>query len=251
MERKQNNSLLLTTWVVTVIVGFILIFLLVRMFQQGYYWAVFLVIGFIVAVIFSYKVQINRLLQADSPQPLIDYYEKIYGRRPTPYNVTLLAFSKALSYTLYGFFDSARAEVEKIDWEQKPPIFQALKVCLQALWAYLENDDFQQGTVLAKEARRLAEVSSSFPGAGISLSSYDAIVEIGELLSGNTDPTIVTSLRERLRRLPILMKVFIAWGLRGFYDRSGDEKQAQEMHDLLTKLAPHCKGLTRNVQMAD
>ena len=249
MERKQNDSFLLTNWLVTVIAGAVLIFLLVRSFQQGNYWVVFLTIGFMLAVIFTYKVQINRLLHADSPQPLIDYYEKIYSRRPTHYDDTLLAFSKALSYTLYGRFDSARTEVEKTDWEQKPPIFQALKVCLQALWAYLEDHDFQQGTALAKEARRLAEVSSSLPGAGISLSSHDAIVEIGELLSGNMDPAIVTSLREKLQRLPILMKVFIAWGLERFYDRSGDEKQAQEMRDLLTKIAPHCKGLTRNVQV--
>jgi hypothetical protein len=228
----------------------IFIVLLGRLIQQGYAWVAILAIGFIIAVVLINfgSVRTNQLLQADSPKPLIAYYAKTFGRRSTPFNIALLAFSKALGYTLYGLFDSARAEVEKIDWEQKPPIWQALKVYLQALWAYLEKHDFQQGTILAKEARRLAEVSSSFPGAKRSLSSYDAIVEIGELLSGNTDPTIVTRLRKRLRRLPILVKVLIAWGLEGFYDRSGDVKQAQEMRDLLTKLAPHCKGLSRNVE---
>jgi hypothetical protein len=252
MEKKQNNTFLLKQWLITLILSIILIFLSGRLIQQGYSWVVILVIVFMIAAALTTfgNLQINRLLQADSPQPLIDYYEKRFGRRSTPYDVALLAFSKALGYTLYGLFDSARAEVEKINWEQKPPIFQALKAYLQALWAYLENRDFQQGTILAKEARRLAEVSSSFPGVSRSLSSYDAIVEIGELLSDNTDPTIVTRLRERLRRLPILVKVFIAWGLEGFYNRSGDLKQAQEMHDLLTKLAPHCKGLSRYVETA-
>ncbi|MEO7861285.1 MAG: hypothetical protein ABIU05_12725 [Nitrospirales bacterium] len=252
MEKKQNNRFLLTQWLITLVLGVILIFLLIRLIQLGYSWVVVLVIAFMVVVVLSSfgNFQINRLLQADSPQPLINYYEKRFGRQSTPLNKIFLAFCKALCYTLYGLFDSARAEVEKIDWEQKPPIFQAQNVYLQALWAYLEKHDFQQGTILAKEARQLAEVSSAFPGASRSLSSYDAIVEIGELLSGNANPTLVARLREKLRRLPVLVKVFIAWGLERFYDHSGDVEQAQEMRDLLTKLAPHCKGLSPYVETA-
>ena len=108
----------------------------------------------------------------------------------------------------------------------------------------MEKHDFRQGINLAKEARRLTEVSKSFPGANVSLNSYDIAIDIGELLSGNSDPSIVIRLESKITKSPMMMKVLVAWGLEGFYNQSGQVEQAQRMREIIINFAPHCKGLS-------
>ena len=184
------------------------------------------------------KNQDKQLLQATSPQPLIDHYNEMLDKVPEIH----LAFPKSLAYTLYGYFDAAKLGIDRVDHQQKPqpPIFQAQKAYLQAPWTCLEKRDFQQGLNLSKEARCLAEVPSALPNSFISLSSFDAAIEIGELLNRNPDPNLLPSLHKRLQNFPPTMKVIVAWGLERFHRRSGQIKQAQEMRALLTKFGPHC-----------
>jgi len=248
MEKKQNTAYLLRQWILVGIIWIILLFGMSGLIRQGNYLPVIAPIvmtGAIVGwVYFRNFSQINRLLQASSATPLIDYYDKRLGKAPLlPNKDAILAFSKSLIYTLYGDFESAKVEVNKVHWEQKPPLLKAQYLFLQALWAYLETNDFQQGVNLAKEARGLTEVSSSFPGARRSLGAYDMAIEIGELLSGNSGPNIVHNLEQRLQQFPVLMKLVAAWGLEGFYNLSGQPEQARKMRELLTSLAPYCKGL--------
>ena len=187
MEKKQNTAYLLRQWALVVILWIILLFGISRLIRQGNYLPVIVFIAITAAAIvgwvaFKTLSQINRLLKSSSSQPLIDYYDKRLGRAPLlPNKDAILAFSKSLIYTLYGDFENAKAEVNKVNWEQKPPLVKAQRLFLQALWAYLEKHDFQQGVKLAKEARELTEVSSSFPGARRSLGAYDMVIEIGEL----------------------------------------------------------------------
>jgi hypothetical protein len=247
MEKKQNTAFLLRLWIPAIIVLIISVFVMSAVLRMSGYLPVILAItimGVIVGwVYFKTFSQIARLLKATTSQPLINYYDKKLGRTLNPNKDVILAFSKSLIYTLYGDFDDSKVEVNKINWEQKPPLVKAQRLFLQALWAYLETHDFQQGSNLAQEARQLTEVSSSFPGASRALGAYDMVVEVGELLSGNSKPSTVAKLEERLQRLPVLMKVIAAWGLEGFYNQSGQSEQARKMRELLINLAPYCKGL--------
>jgi len=249
MEKKQNNAYLLRQWALVVILWIILLFGFSRLIRQGNYLPIIVFIAITAVAIagwvaFKTLSQFNRLLKASSPQPLIDYYNKRLGRLPLlPNKDAILAFSKSLIYTLYGDFENAKTEVNKVNWEQKLPLVKAQKLFLQALWAYLETHDFQRGVKLAREARGLTEVSSSFPGARRSLGTYDMVIEIGELLSGNSEPNLVHNLEKRFQQFPVLMKLMAAWRLEGFYNQSGRPEQGRKMRELLTSLAPYCKGL--------
>jgi hypothetical protein len=250
MEKKQNTAYLVRQWALVVILWIILLFGISRLIRQSNYLPVIVFIAITAAsivgwVAFKTFSQINRLLKDSSPQPLIDYYDKRLGKSPLlPNKDAILAFSKSLIYTLYGDFEDAKIEVNKVNWEERPPLLKAQRLFLQALWAYLETHDFQQGVHLAKEARQLTDVSSSFPGAKRSLSAYDMVIEVGELLSGSSEPNTVASLEKRSQRSPVLMKLIAAWGLEGFYNQSGQPEQARKMRELLNNLAPYCKGLT-------
>ncbi len=248
MEKKHNTAYLLRQWIPVIILWIILLVGMSGLIRQGNYLPVIALIAITAAIVgwvyFKTFSQINRLLKDPSSKPFIDYYDKRLGKSPLlPNKDAILAFSKSLIYTLYGDFENAKVEVNKVNWEQKPPLFKAQRLFLQALWAYLETHDFQQGLNLAKEARRLTEVSSSFPGARRSLGAYDMAIEIGELLNGNSEPNLVHNLEKRFQQFPVLMKLVTAWGLEGFYNQSGQPEQARKMRELLTNLAPYCKGL--------
>ncbi|MBK9207114.1 MAG: hypothetical protein IPL71_01905 [Anaerolineales bacterium] len=172
MEKKQNTLFLLKQWIPIIIIWGILLFGMFGLIRQGSYMPIPVIAIAGMVILWTYTgttAQFNKLLKSSSPQPLIDYYDKKIGKAKTPHKDANLVFTKALAYTLYGYFDSARTEAGKINWEKKPPLFQAQKIYLLALWAYLEKHDFRQGINLAKEARRLTEVSKSFPGANVSL----------------------------------------------------------------------------------
>lgn len=248
MEKKHNTAFLLLQWIPVVILWGLLLFGMSVLIRRDNYLPIIVVIAMtgaiFVWVYFNTFSQIDRLLKASSSQPLVDHYDKRLGRSPLlPNKDAILAFSKSLIYTLYGDFENAKLEVNKVNWEEKPPLVKAQRLFLQALWAYLEAHDFQQGVHLAKEARQLTDMSSSFPGARRSLSAYDMVIEVGELLSGSSEPNIVASLENRLQQFPVLMKLIAAWGLEGFYNQSGQPEQARKMRELLNNLAPYCKGL--------
>ncbi|MCA9920433.1 MAG: hypothetical protein KC445_20900, partial [Anaerolineales bacterium] len=115
---------------------------------------------------------------------------------------------------------------------------------LLALWAYLENHEFQQGVNLAKEARRLANISKSFAGAKTSLDTYDTVIDIAELLTGNASPGTVARLESKTKESSVVMKILAAWGLEGFYIQSGQAEEAKKMREILTTFAPYCTGLS-------
>ena len=247
MEKKQNTLFLLIQWIPVIIILGIVLFGIFSLIQQGNYIIIpaMTIAGLMLWRIYtSTTAEFNKLLKSSSPQPLIDFYDKKLGKAKIPHKDAHLVFSKALTYTLYGYFDSARVEVGKINWAEKPPIFQAQEKYLLALWAYLENHDFQQGINLAKEARRLTDVSKSLPGANTSLNSYNTAIDIGELLTGNSNPGTVAKLESKIEKSPILIKVLIVWGLEGFYILSGQAEQEKRMREILINLAPYCKGLS-------
>lgn len=247
MDNRRYTIYLLLLWIpVTVFVILVLVGVLSSA-QRGDFLpfaAVAVTIVVIGWLILRTRTRVNTLLQSDSPKPLIKFHDGNVGRLPLlPEKEADLAASRSLIYTLYGQFEDAKKEMGGIRWDDKPPLYQAQNVWLQALWAYLEIHDFQRGLNLAREARRLADVAPRFPGARTSIDTFDTAVEVGELLSGQPGVGAEDHLISRLRRLPVLVRVVAIWGLEGFYKRSGQIQEAQQMRNMLNKLAPHCAGL--------
>ena len=225
MDHKQNTWHLLRQWIPVIVAGALGLAILGGRFLQGDYLTGILIVT-VVGIVLAWTwynafAQVAKMLQAPLPQPLLAYFENRLGQAPLADRTTNLAFSKALVYTLYGRFDSARSEIGRVNWQGKPPMVQAQKTILEAWWAYLEQHDFERGLLLAQQARKLTDVSTAFPGAGFSLSAYDAAIEVGQLLTNQADPTTVASLETKVRRFPALMKVLVAWGLETYYRQSG------------------------------
>src|SRR5262245_52293198 len=101
MEKKQNTTYLLKLWIPVILFWIILLFGICGLIRQGNDLPVIVFIAIIMAAIvgrgyFKTFSQINRLLRAPSPQPLIDYYNKRLGKAPFLSNKdAILAFSKS------------------------------------------------------------------------------------------------------------------------------------------------------------
>jgi hypothetical protein len=199
---------------------------------------VFVFLVFSALVWYSNRDRVGALLQSPSPEPLISYYENRFRNVRMADADAVLAVAKSLAYTVYGDLDAAKTEINGIDWSEKPPLIEAQRILVRAWWAYLDGD-VQTGLTRAREARRLAEVSSRLPGSARMARFYDASIEAGELLSGNTGENVVASLEQKVRQLPIMHRLFVAWALETYYARSGAPAQASRMRELQMKLAPH------------
>lgn len=247
MEKQANTWYLIQQWLPALIFGGLALVMVGAQLAVGNYW-ILLVVG-AAGLIFGWTwyrsmAEVERLLQAPVPQSLVAYFENKVRKAPLmEHKDAMLAHLKSLAYTLYGDFAAARAEMLPIGWAQKPPLVQAQYVFLQTLWAYLEQRDIAAGLSLARQARALTEVPATFPGAQMSLDAFDAAIEIGQMLAENSDPNLAVNLEKKLKRAPVLMKLWVAWGLEGYYRKTGQLEHAAEKRALLTKLAPHCKGL--------
>ncbi|MBX7223782.1 MAG: hypothetical protein K1Y36_27960 [Blastocatellia bacterium] len=246
MEREQNTQYLLKKWTLSIILLPFLGLVFAGLLWKGEYLTVIIFLVTVGAGLgwasFNYR-QAGRLLQETSPQPLIDWYEKAFSKTKMADREAFLASSKALVYTLFGRFELARLETREITWEQQAPMVQASQFLLEALWAYLEKHDFQKGLGLAQTARKMADVSTAFPFAGVSIKGYEALVEIGEVLTGTPSLQTVSSLEAKLNQVSPYMKIVVAWGLESFYNRSGQSERAEHMRSLINRLGPYCYGV--------
>jgi tetratricopeptide (TPR) repeat protein len=156
------------------------------------------------------------------------------------------AYRNALIYSYYGNFETAREELQKVEWGKYPPFVQSEKKYIEALAAFLEKKDFKQGLDLAKEALKLHEFASYIPGRRYLYLRFTTLIGIGQLLNGDQDTTILTSLEKEFRRYPVFSKVLIAWGLEKAYNQMGDIHQAEQMRAFINDTAPHCVAFVNN-----
>ena len=245
----KNTWYVLRQWLLPLPIAAIMLYALAARLLIGDYVSVTVVVAVVAAIIglvvYSTRNRMHRMLQADSPQPLVDYFESSLQMSPIPHADVSRAFSKALAYTLYGQFAKAKLEMRSMDLAGRPPLVQSQPKFLEAWWAYLERHDYPAGLALAREARSLCSVPYVFPGAGITMGAYDAAVAIGELMSGSTDPKLLAALEKKLNKQPTLQKVMVAWALERAYRQSQRLDDAQKMRALINDLAPHCRGLAK------
>ncbi len=263
MEQKKNTNYLLKLYIPGLIFDGIILAILIyysildnqlRSFLQfmvGFILFFGLIFGF---VFYVTNIRYHRKLQSESPEPLIAYFEAqqyprflapIFSRFIFPYHKLTIAYTRALAYTYYGQFAAAREELEKVDWGKSPPMFQASRKYVETLHVYLEKKDFQGGLERAQETYKLRQVASFIPFSKMASNFYKTLVEIGLILNGNLDTTIITSLEKKFKWYPVLSKVLIAWALEKAYNQMGKTEQANQMRAYLNQTAPHCIAFAR------
>ena len=202
--------------------------------------------------IYLFKIKpkkINKILQngfkSKSPEILLDYYESIFKSTKTPDVDALLAYNKALVLSYFGDFDKAKIEMSKIDWESRIPYYQAINLSIMVLRNYLETNDYSEGLKLAKEMNRLGQMSTNIPGSKQAQEFCDTYIEIGELLTGNIQNSILDKLEEIFNNTQFSPKLLIAWCLGFTYNKKGMKEKSNQMLSFCKDVAPYCYVLQR------
>ena len=266
MEKRQNTAYILKIflpWILfDIIVAAIILRSVLSSMQKNeilcFTTYFFILILGISVILWAEVSRRNRLFQENSPDLLIASSSSPVGPHflnrarerivsalvPVwkPYNTA----QKAIYYCYYGQFDSARHELEKIQWDKFPPMVRADKAFVEALFAYLEKIDFMQGLELSREAVRLHQLSAFIPGKPIFYSKYTTLVEIGQALVGDSSEQLRKSLEKKARRSPLVSRLLIAWALEKTYRRMGEVQKAISVRAFLMKTAPYCKAFARD-----
>ena len=264
MEKRQNTAYILKIFVPWILFDILVAAIILRSvlgeMQKNeilcFTTYFFILILGICVILWAEVSRRNRLFQANSPDPLIatsgspvgPHFLRQAGKRIVsalvpvwkPYETA----QKATYYCYYGQFDSAREELERIQWDKYPPMVRADKAFVEALFAYLEKMDFMQGLELSQEAVRLHQLSAFIPGKPIFYSKYTTLVEIGQALMGDSSEQIRKSLEKKARRSPLASRLLIAWALEKTYRRMGEVQKAIAVRAFLMKSAPYCKAFS-------
>jgi hypothetical protein len=244
---NSNTRHLLIGWGFAISLGVLVAFVLGSALWQGQVWQVLLPIAAtaILLTVIRWRVgdrQVRRLLQSDSPEALVTFYQRSIRPGLMPQGDALLAQVCAVAYTLYGDFSAAWEALQGIDWDQRPPLIAASGRSVEALLCYFQTGEYEQGLELARSAQEIARVSGWFPGAQKSADSFESFVEIGEVLCGHSTDSTVRSLERKMRVLPTLGRLIVAWGLGIAYRRAGDAR-ANAMCAHIQEVAPYCRAL--------
>jgi len=171
----------------------------------------------------------DEMLPANSPIPDVD---------------ALRAHDKAVAWLFYGDVDTARRELGRITWENRPPLIRALATSLEAQLSLLCTGEQARGLALAREALAQGALSPLWPGAKQSRDHFELNIQLGEILTGEVTPAAIASLEQRLQQLAYpASRLLCTWGLRVAYQRAGDTARAEQMRQLLHEQAPHCRPL--------
>lgn len=240
---KENNIYLLKLWLIPILIGVVVVSgVLVNVARGNYFFLIVLLIPFVYWFAKGNpSKEIDKLLQQSSPEKLVDYYKMTIKPEAFENGDAYLAYTIALAYCYYGEFDNAVNGMKHIDWGSRPPLIQSLDLVIQSLISYLKNGDFTKGLMLARKARELATASGNFPGSNQSKLAYDAYVEIGQVLTGFSNPQVVNSLELKLKKSShTLLKIPIAWGLACAYKNDNNMVKVEEMTRFCRTQAPFC-----------
>ena len=246
---NSNTRHLVGLWAGAVLIMVWVAFDLGSALLQGQTWEVGLSIAFTAVIVMVIKWrggdrQIRRLLQSDSPEDLVPFYKRTIRTGLVPDGDALLAQACAVAYTLYADYPAARAALQSVNWDHRPPLIRSSGQSVEALLCYFETRQYKQGLELARSAQKAGGVSGLFPGARASAAAFESLVEIGEVLSGCSTGSTVGSLERKMKVLPTLGRLLVAWGLANAYRKNGDDAKAETMLAYIREIAPHCRALS-------
>jgi hypothetical protein len=243
---NKNDKHLFKLWIPVLLIILIIIIAMYFSMKSNNY--IFL-IGIIFAIFVRQKLKkgldknLLKALKQEGPNELI--FALVAPLKSTPNKNMKMAFTAyhtALPLVLYGNYSQAEEVMEKVDWTKQEPIYQALKFNINSLINYFNSNNFE-GLSFARQAKALATTSSMFLGSNKSQSTYEAYIEIGQILNGLTNETIIKSLNDRFIKLPLIPKLIIAWGLQNAYKQINNMDKFEEMKLFCTKNAPYCNAL--------
>lgn len=191
-----------------------------------------------------FKGVLNNHFKNESPDQLINYYDKMFKKTKVEDKDAFLAYNKALVYCYYGVFEKAIELIDKIDWDKRVPYIQSLELSIRALINYIKPEDYKEGLRLSLLSKELGHFSNKVIGSDKSKEFYEAYVHMGELLSGNTNDTlIIRNLEEQFQSTAFYPKALIAWCLANTYNKLGMHEKSKEMMDYCKQTVPYCKPL--------
>ncbi|MGZ7440785.1 hypothetical protein [Paenibacillus sp. TH7-28] len=246
---KPNDKYLIKLWKPAIIIGLLAIY---SIFASGNFGII--LIPVVVAIVFMVlkirsKNGVAKALQHEDPSRLIDTIVKPLKSSISQKKTAecLMAYNTAISHVLYGEYKQAEDVMSRVDWASKEPMFQSLDWSIKSL-IHLFTGNIHLGLSEARQARALA-TTSAFPGAQKSIDTYEAYIQVGQILAGICHDEMIHSLEAKQQKLPLIPALLIAWGLiNGYHERNELEKY-RRMVEFCENNAPHCHPLRRLVSV--
>ena len=173
-----------------------------------------------------------------TPDKLIESYHATLLRaraRKIPHADAATAQLSALAATVYGQFDRARDELDAVDWEKAPAMYQGHRLDVLALIALLEKHDQSGALRLVRESGALERTGA----AGAPPILHNAIL----VATGECDAETVQRVEKAANRKVGALPAVSAWALAMRADLSGHAVEAGRYRDLARQAAPHFVGL--------
>src|SRR3954463_11111707 len=146
---RNTVHLLRLYYVPAAIVFALLAWMLGCSVQQGSYLAPIAIsvsLAFSIGLIYFGRRRVSRLYLQPNPYVIAEFYRK--SMRTASNGAAMAAYCSALAFTLYGQFESARAELAPVDWDELPPMYQGFERCALSLIALFEVKDYGQALAL-------------------------------------------------------------------------------------------------------
>lgn len=248
---KKNDMYFLKRWCKTLLIISPIIFIFI--------WSIFespknikqLSISIIVAMVFIYfirkdgKKSIDKCFQCETSNQIIGRYDKIMNSRFSIITDkdAFLMYLKSLAFCYYGEFDKVDEMLEKVKWKDRSPYIQSLEISLKALRCYLDFKDYKEGLRLSVIAKELGDTSDKIPGSTKTKDFYETYIQVGELLNGNIQNSVIESLEIKSKKAPIFVKILILYCLSKVYTKLDLPDKAKEKIDHCKRIAPYCKPL--------
>jgi hypothetical protein len=118
-------------------------------------------------------------------------------------------------------------------------MYQGFETYIHSLLAIFEAKDYTRALSLAEQARDFSDVSEKFPGAKKSRVALEINVAVCEMLTGKSNPGVVTRLDRASKELSGVAAAIPSWALAVHHTRSGDAATAERYLAVVRRLLPH------------
>jgi len=241
---NPNTKHLLKWWAVIIVAGGLLLvgmtFGLISGLHRGDYIPVIAIavgVAFATFSVLRGRRKALALFRETTPDRAIAFYHSSLRRAPN--GKPLAAYSSAFAAVLYGEFDRAREELGSINWAALPPMYQGFETHIHSLLAIFEGKDYSKALLLAEEARDLTEASKNLPGVARGRAAHDANVAVCELLTGKSNPELLSRLNKACKDLPGVSPAIPSWALATYYAKTGQSEAAERYSSIVRRLLPH------------
>jgi hypothetical protein len=241
---NSNTKHLLKWWAVIIVVAGLWLVGMTRglisgLHQGNYTPAIALTVGIAVAAfsVLRSRRKAAALFMETTPDRAIAFYHRSAKRAPN--GKALAAYLSAFAAVLYGQFDRARDELASVNWAALPPMFQSFETYIHSLLAIFEAEDYSRALLLAEEARDLSDASKMLPGVATSRASHDANVAVCELLTGKSNPELLSRLDRACNELPGVAPAIPSWALATHHITARQPEAAERYCSIVRRLLPH------------